>query len=353
MPSPAARLVDWGAASAVGSRLSSGGPPVSPLERARLFEDFAEVVVEAQQAIVGYAHTPVCGGDARAWVQERPQWIDANLRGFQRVLDPFAEKLAEAHPDGPFAGARRKLLAVQIGGLTGYLSRKVLGQYDLFLPPDDDGLLYFVGPNVVSLERRFGFPPRDFRLWIALHEVGHRVQFGSVPWLRGHVWSMIETYLGSMELDTKKLLDSLRRAVDEARRSKEWRGLGILFLMMTPEQRDIFRKMQATMSLLEGHANHLMNALAPGRVKDAPRMARTLKQRRESSGGLEKTFQKAIGFETKAAQYSTGERFVNAVVKEAGIDRFNRVWERVEHLPTLEEIAKPKLWLARVGTLEQ
>jgi coenzyme F420 biosynthesis associated uncharacterized protein len=347
--SPAARLLDWGAASSVGRRLALGGPSLSPVERARLAEDFSEVVEEAEDLITVYTGLTVNGYRSRAWVQSRPEWIDANLRAFQRVLGPFAERLASKRPDGALAGVRRAVLGGQLGALTGYLSRKVLGQYDLFLPPDDDGMLYFVSQNVAAIERRHGFPPRDFRLWIALHEVGHRVQFGAVPWLRGELWTMIDEYLSSMELDPKRLLESLRRAVEEARRSREWRGLGILFLLMTPEQRETFRRMQATMSLLEGHANHLMNALSEGKVREAARMRRTLKERREHRTGVEKAFQRAIGFDTKAAQYASGERFVNRVVEQAGMEAFNRVWERREHLPTLAEITRPDDWLARVG----
>lgn len=349
MASPSARLVDWGTASAVGKRLARGGGPVSGMDRARLAEDFAEVVEEAESLVSEYTDLAVRGYRARAWVQTRGEWIDANLRGFQRVLDPFAERILARRSDGAMASARRKMLGGQVGVLTGYLSRKVLGQYDLFLPPDDDGLLYFVGQNVVAIERRFNFPPRDFRLWLALHEVAHRVQFGSVPWLRAQMTSMIDSYLSGVELDPKRLLESLRRAAAEARRSREWRGLGILFLLMTPEQQETFRRMQAVMSVLEGHANHVMNVLAEGRIRELARMRSHLRERRRSATGVEKAFQRVIGFETKVAQYDAGERFVSRAVDQAGMAGFNRVWEDAANLPSLAEIARPDRWLARTN----
>jgi coenzyme F420 biosynthesis associated uncharacterized protein len=345
---PAAPLVDWGVASGVGRRLSGGGGATPGIERARLSEDFAEVVEEAQALVTDYTDLTISGYRSRAWVQTRGEWIDANLRAFQRVLDPFAERILARRQEGAVAATRRKVLGTQVGILTGYLSRRVLGQYDLFLPPDDDGLLYFVGRNVLALERRFGFQPRDFRLWLALHEVAHRVQFGAVTWLRPHMMSLIDAYLTGIDLDPRRLLESLRRAASEARRSREWRGLGILFLLMTPEQQETFRRMQAVMSLLEGHANHVMNVLAEGRIREFSRMRTNLRERRRRASGVEKAFQRAIGFETKVAQYDTGERFVTQVVDQGGMAALNRVWEDPRNLPTLQEIARPERWLGRV-----
>src|SRR5439155_23233490 len=111
--------------------------------------------------------------------------IKANVESFQSVIAPLAEKLSGRL--GPGAVPRRiaaSALAVQVGALLGYLSQKVLGQYDLVLGADAGGRVYYVGPNVLEVERRSGLEPRDFRLWIAIHEVTHRTQFTAVPWLR-------------------------------------------------------------------------------------------------------------------------------------------------------------------------
>jgi coenzyme F420 biosynthesis associated uncharacterized protein len=349
MPGPASRLIDWQTASALGRRLAGAEPSSTGVERARLSEDFGEVVPEAERLVTAFTGLAVTGYRSRPWVQTRGEWIDANLRGFQRLLDPFAERILAKRHEGPASALRRKVLGAQVGALTGYLSRKVLGQYDLFLPPDDDGLLYFVGQNVTSVERRFNFPSRDFRLWLCLHEVTHRVQFGAVPWLRGHMAGLVNSYLASVEVDPAQLLQSLKRAVGEARRSGEWRGLGLLFLLMTPEQRDTFRRMQAAMSLLEGHGNYVMNAVAGGRIPEAARMRRNLRNRRQAAG-VERAFQRAIGLDTKILQYDAGERFVARAVQEAGMDGFNRVWQSEQNLPTLGEVGRPEEWVARVIT---
>lgn len=344
------RLVDFRAARAVGTRVSGSGPRLSTLDRARLLEDFGDVVRRAERMVEDFTGLTVGPARTRPWVMSRGQWVDANLRGFERVLEPFARKVVGMRSDGPMAPARRAVLGAQLGGLLGYLGHRVLGQYDVFLPPDDDGLLYFVGPNIVTLERRHSLPEREFRLWLALHEVAHRVQFGGAPWLRGHLSVLMDSYLKTVEVDPRWLVDALRRAVQEVRQNRTaYRGLGWVFLLMTPDQREMVRRMQAVMSLLEGHGNFVMNALARDEVPSAPRFARLLHERR-TRPGMEKMFQKAIGFDVKVRQYDVGERFVSGVVDRAGMDGFNRVWEEAGNLPTLDEIVEPQAWVDRVAS---
>jgi len=229
----------------------------------------------------------------------------------------------------------------------GYVSRKVLGQFDLFLPPDDDGLIYFLGPNVAEVEQRFRFPRRDFRMWLCLHEVTHRIQFGGVPWLRGFLMGRIDAYLSQIDLDPKRVMEALRRAVEEVRQHGA-RGADLLPLLMTPQQREIFERMQGLMSLLEGHASFVMDELGREHVQDAERMKRGLQQRRKSSR-MEQSFQKLIGFDRKISQYDIGHRFVAHVVQRAGMSGFNRIWEGEQNLPSFKEVVNPDAWLARVS----
>ena len=216
MGSRAAALVDWGTVSHTGRRVGGTGPPTPSVERARMREDFAEVVPYAETLIEAFTGLSMRAASAsRAWVMSRGEWIGANLSGLQRLLEPLAERvLAEQCSAG--RSLRRKALGAQVGALLGYVSRKVLGQYDAFLPPDDEGLLYFVGPNVAEVERRFELPARDFRLWISIHEVTHRVQFGAAPWLRAHLRgpgrSLPAAPCSSIR---SELVAQLRRAVEE------------------------------------------------------------------------------------------------------------------------------------------
>lgn len=346
MGSRAAALVDWRTAADTGRRVGGAGPRTPGIERARLREDMAEVVPEAERAIAEFTGLQADGYRSRPWVMSRGEWVGANLGALQRVLEPLAGKIL---PIGSSRSEiRRKALGVQIGGLLGYVSRKVLGQYDAFLPPDDEGLLYFIGPNVIEAERRFRLPPRDFRLWIAIHEVTHRIQFGATPWLKPYLKRHIDAYLDTVQLDSRELMSQLRRAVEEVRAGADWKGPQGILLLMNDEQRNLFARMQATMSLLEGHASFVMDRVATGRVRDLDHMRRSLKARRRT-GGVEKGFQRAIGFESKIAQYDSGSRFVRSVVEAAGMEGFNRIWEREEHLPALEEIAEPARWVGRVA----
>lgn len=343
------RMADWGLARRVGARVAAPGPALSPVDRARLREDFAEVVPEAESLVAEFTGLSPDGYASRPWVMSREEWLGANLRGFQTLLEPVAARLTDRRPGGAVAGTRRVVVGVEIGGLLGYVSRRVLGQYDLFLPPDDDGLLYFVAPNVVGVERRFGFRPRDFRLWLSLHEVAHRLQFGGVPWLRGHAMGLIRSYLAEMELDVGRLLASVRRAREEVRRGTvEVRGMGWVMLLMTPTQRRVFEDLQALMALLEGHGTFVMNEVARGRVSGAAAFDRGIRERRMRRGP-ERAFQKAIGFDVKARQYDVGERFVAGVVARVGMQGFNRVWAEPGNLPSLIEVSNPAAWLARVS----
>jgi coenzyme F420 biosynthesis associated uncharacterized protein len=348
MGSQAARLADWDTALLVGRRVAGPGVPVAPADRARMREDLAEAVTSAETLITDLTSLDPGGFRSRAWVMGRGEWIRANLHGLQRMLEPLAGRILAKQPSGR-GTIRRAALGAQAGALLGYVSRRVLGQYDAFLPPDDEGLLYFVGPNVAEVERRFGLPPRDFRLWIALHEVTHRVQFGAASWLRGHIREQVDRYLGTISLDSKELGQQLRRAVEEARSGADLRGMGALFLLLTKEQREIVRHVQGVMSLLEGHASYVMNEGGQGRVGQLERMRRALAERRRRAGGVERSFQRAIGFDKKIEQYDAGERFVRQVVSAAGMAGLNRVWLAPEALPTVEEIAEPSLWVRRVA----
>jgi coenzyme F420 biosynthesis associated uncharacterized protein len=347
MGSHAARLADWDTALSVGRRVAGPGVSVPAVERARMREDFADLVPLSEALVRDFTGLSNGSVRSRAWVMGRGEWIRANLGGLQRMLEPLADRiLAKQSGQGAI---RRKAIGAQAGALLGYVSRRVLGQYDAFLPPDDEGLLYLVGPNVAEVERRFALPQRDFRLWISLHEVTHLVQFAAAPWLRGHIRDQIDRYLGGISLGSKELGEQLRRAVDEIRAGADPRGLGGLFLLLTPEQREVVMHVQGVMSLLEGHASFVMNEVGEGRVDELGRMRAALAERRRRAGSVERTFQRAIGFDKKIQQYDAGEHFVREVVARAGMEAFNRVWLDPSALPSVEEVAEPDRWIERVA----
>src|SRR5262245_30797615 len=344
----AEKLVDWRTAGLIGRKVAALGESLSSIERATLFEDFGELVPEAEGLVREFTRLDHGSSPARALVMTRDEWLAANLRGFERVLEPFARKVVGSRPDGALAGLRRGVLGAQLGGLLGYLGHRVLGQYDMFLPPDDDGLIYFVGANIAGVEQKFRFRPLEFRLWIALHEVTHRLQFGGAPWLRGHLIGLMDSYLETVEVDPGWLVDRLRSARNDLRSGRaEARGFGWIFLLMTPDQRELVRNMQAAMSLLEGHASYVMDRVSLDRIHSAGRFRRIV-HRRRTRRGVEQVFQKAIGFDVKIRQYDMGQRFVAEAIDRVGMGGFNRLWEGPHHLPTMDEIGRPEDWVARV-----
>ncbi len=343
MGSRAAQLADWSTALDIGKRVAGPGPRVAPADRARLREDLAGHVAQAESLVTSFTGLEVSGFRSRAWVMGRGDWIRQNVNGLQRLLEPLAVRILDRRPERPVLA--RKTLGAQAGAVIGYVSRRVLGQFDVFLPPDDEGLIYFVGPNIVEVERRFGLTPADFRLWVAIHEVTHRVQFSAADWLRGYLGGLVDEYLGSISLDSHQLIDQVKRAVEDLRSGE---GPGGILTLLTPEQREVFQRTQSMMALLEGHASFVMNEVAKDHVHDLARMRRALQSRRHPQG-LEKTVQRAIGFDQKVLQYENGERFVREVVALAGMAAFNRVWESPGNLPTKDEVGDPGRWVARVA----
>lgn len=343
----AAKLADWDAAVRTARSISGSGPKVSHADRAVMREQLSDQVERAESLVAECTGITVGGFRSRAWVMGRGDWARQNLKGLQRAIEPLARRIAERKPSTQTDKhtIARKALGVQVGGLLGYVSRRVLGQVDMFLPPDDDGLIYFVGPNLVEVERTFSLSPSDFRLWVAIHEVTHRVQFSGAPWLRAELMRMVDAYLQSVQLDSKELMEQLGRALEEIRPGGGSPG-GILRLL-TPEQRELFHRTQAVMSLLEGHASYVMNAVAEDVVEDLPRLQAALARRR-AVGGFEKRLQRTIGFDQKVAQYDAGERFVGSVVERIGMPGFNLVWSEPGNMPRPGEIEEPDRWIARV-----
>ncbi len=341
--SRAARLADWDTALDIGRRVAGAGPRVELPARAAMRDQLAAMVAQAEGAVTGFTGLEVSGFSSRAWVMGRGDWIRQNIQGLQRLLEPLADRLLERRAP---SGVARKALGAQTGALLGYVSRRVLGQFDVFLPVDDDGLIYFVGPNLVEVELRYHLRTDDFRLWVAIHEVTHRVQFSSAPWLRTHLRSMVDAYLDTVSLDAGELRRQLQNAIEGLHRG-DLRGPGGILLLLSPEQRVVFERMQAMMSLLEGHASFVMDEVARDLVADLPRLKRALSHRRQVAGA-ERTLQRAIGFDQKVQQYDRGERFVRHVVERIGMSGFNLVWGSSDSLPSSVEVADPARWIARV-----
>ncbi len=348
--------IDWSVASKVASRLSGNDAFARSYHHTSLIDDFARLTPQAEQLVTASTGL-VPDGPALGRVVSRPEWIDANIRSFKRMLRPITDRMA-SQMTGPLAPAARIAAGVEVGTILGVLSKRVLGQYDLLAAEDEDVLdqdvVQYVGPNVLALEKKFAFPPQEFRLWLALHEVTHRAQFTGVPWMRDYFLALANDSLGNGESDPGQLILALKRVVVAVRAGRSpFEDGGIAALMASEDQRVAIDTMGGLMSLLEGHGDITMDRAGIGHVPSAGRFAATLRQRRNSTTGVAKLFQQAIGFEAKLRQYEEGERFIEAVEQERNEAFLNKVWVSSDRVPTLAEIRSPLEWVKRIESIER
>jgi coenzyme F420 biosynthesis associated uncharacterized protein len=347
--------IAWDVAERVAVRVSGREPFAESYHYASLEPDFTELTAEAEELVAAITGLRSLAGPARARVTDRAGWVRANLASFRRLLRPLLEKLGPRLAAAPLAPVGRVMTGAQLGTMLGWMATRVLGQYDLLLVEDevaeDQDIVYYVGPNVLAMEKRFAFPPREFRLWIALHEVTHRAQFTAVPWMRPHFLSLVERALGAVDPDPRRFLEALRRAVDQLRSGHNpLDDGGLVALLAGPEQHAVLQQVQGLMSLLEGHGDVTMNRAGSGRIPNAARFHRTLHERRAELTAPARLLQKLIGLEAKLKQYEQGERFIEAVEAAGGAALMARVWEGPEQLPSLAEIRDPARWVTRISS---
>ena len=338
--------VDWDLALRVGRTVAGNGPPVTPAITESVRSDFEEFVKVSDGLVTDFTGLHPNDPAGRPIVVDRAGWIAVNIESFRALLKPLGERFS-----GMRAGGRlgRMAMGLQLGLLLGYLSQKVLGQYDLLLATGGAGRVYFVGPNVLAAEKRWRFQPQDFRLWIALHEVTHRTQFVAVPWLRDHVAGLVETYISTAEIDAARIKEAINNIKSIlAQGPQGWKRVNVLTLFLTPAQQEVVAKMQSLMTVVEGHGNFVMDRVGAERIPTFSAMKEALMSNRSQTGMAERTLQKAMGLDMKYAQYQQGETFVAAVADTSGIEGVNLLWERPENLPTIPELTDPKAWLARV-----
>jgi coenzyme F420 biosynthesis associated uncharacterized protein len=348
------RPVDWALAERVALRLGGREPLAESYHASSLVPDFAAFTAEAEELVAIETGLRSQHGPARARVLDRPAWIRANLASFERLLRPLLSRLEErmGTRTRPVVRVGAAVAGAELGTLLGWMSGRVLGQYDLLVVDDETAteqdLVYYVGPNVLALEKRFGFPPGEFRLWLALHEVTHRAQFTGVPWLRPYFLGLVEQAVGTIEPDPERLVRALKEAV-RGRAGQAFRDGGLLQVFAPPEQREVLARIAGLMSLLEGHGDVTMDRAGRGRVPQADRFSRVLRARREAASAPVRMLQRLTGIEAKLNQYEQGERFLAAIEEVGGKRVVDVCWEGPDNLPSLQEIRDPQRWLARVG----
>src|SRR5688500_5570370 len=294
--------VAWDLAERVAVRVAGREPLADSYLYDSLRPDFEEFTAQAEELVAGVTGLRSLSGPARSRVTDRAGWIRANVASFQRLLRPVLDKLGPRMASSPLAPVGRQVAGAQLGTMLGWMSTRVLGQYDLLLiedeKPEEQDLVYYVGPNILSVEKRFSFPPREFRLWLALHEVTHRAQFTGVPWMRPHFLGLVERSIGSIDPDPKRFVEGLKRAVGQMREGHNpLDDGGLVAILAGLEQHAVLQQVQGLMSLLEGHGDVTMNRAGEGLVPSSDRFHRTLHDRRSQQSGAAKMQQKILGLE--------------------------------------------------------
>ena len=321
--------VDWALAERVAVRLAARHANAGP-ETPDPTPDFERLGPVAEALVAAHTGLVSAHGPARIRVVDRAGWIAANIGSFRRLLAPLLQQYAASFGvDGQTRGAAlavsRHVSGVELGFLLGWMSGRVLGQYDLLVVDDDadQDIVYVVGPNLVALEHRFGFPPEEFRLWLALHELTHRAQFTGVPWMRAYFLEQVGAALSLANPDPGALLRRLRDALGDREDTQlRLREGGLPAVFASPEQRAALGRMGGLMALLEGHGDVTMNRAGAGLVPSAERFSRVLHARRRQTNLL----QRLTGIAAKLDQYAAGERFIAAIEAEGGPRAVDRCW---------------------------
>ncbi|WP_426500212.1 zinc-dependent metalloprotease [Streptomyces sp. D54] len=366
-----AQMVDWNLAVATATRLVRPGPDISREEARAVVAELRRHARASEEHVRLFTRMIPEGTepeDTPVLVVDRAGWIKANVAGFRELLRPLLAKMESRRSGGPGGAVvgmvGGKVTGVELGMLLSFLASRVLGQYETFAPAtrdlpasaDGGGRLLLVAPNIVHVERELDVDPHDFRLWVALHEETHRTQFTGVPWLRDHLRGEIQTFLDETDVDPMTFLERLREAAQSlsgAGRPEGEQGesdsRSLVDIVQTPAQREVLGRLTAVMSLLEGHADFVMDGVGPEVVGSVAEIREKFQQRRaQGAGRLDQALRKLLGLDAKLRQYKDGEKFVRSVVEEVGMDGFNRVWTSPNTLPTKAEIAKPADWVARV-----
>jgi coenzyme F420 biosynthesis associated uncharacterized protein len=360
-PTDASRFINWDLAVSTAHRLARPGPHATRAEIAEAVADLRRYACEATPLVRECTGLVANGQHAPVLVVDRPGWVQANVDAFSQVLDPLIRRLIGDREQSLPAIASKvgsQVTGVELGAVLAFLSGKVLGQFDPYHRAEGEvGRLLLVAPNVVAVERELGVDPADFRLWVCLHEETHRVQFTTVTWLEGHLRGRLDALLSSHDLDPAAVFGRLKDGLDQTVRSM--RGVkgdrvgqpaGLVDLVSTPEQKAVLDEITAMMTLVEGHADVVMDLAAPAVIKTLPEIrAKFDVRRRTGSSPVDQLMRRLLGMDAKMRQYREGAVFVRHIVDRIGMDGFNQVWTSPETLPSKAEIGAPDQWLERVA----
>ncbi len=343
-------MVDWSLARQVARLAASRGAPPGQVDA-----DLAAMSREAAVHVAGYTGLEGAATAPEAELVSREQWAEINLGSLSELLDPVAARLdGRLGSAGPLAGALRvaasATLAAEVGLVIGYMSQRVLGQFELsLLNPQAPPRLLFVEPNLAGAARAMDVDSESFLRWVALHETTHVLQFSGVPWLREHLGTLLRAYMDTLEVRINRgSAGGLPSFPDPARLIADFREGGLVGLIQTREQRRLLNGVQSAMAVVEGYAEHVMDAVGTDVLPAYVGLREAMDARRSNRSAPERILNRLLGLDQKMRQYEVGKRFSDAVVQQVGIEGLNRVWDSPAMLPTQTELDRPADWIARV-----
>ncbi|KWX23203.1 hydrolase [Mycolicibacterium wolinskyi] len=340
----AGRAVDWDFAATVGAKLARPAPAATDYTRRQAIDQLAESARAAELPVREVTGLNEGAELPEARIVDRTEWIRAATRSM-RVMTGGDED----HKPGFITG---RVTGAQTGAVLAFISSGILGQYDPFGP--DGGELLLVYPNVIAVERQLRVTPTDFRLWVCLHEVTHRVQFRANPWLADHMSQALAVLTQDAGEDVAAVVGRLAQYVRNQRNGSapDPNSAGILGLMRAVQaepQRRALDQLLVLGTLLEGHADHVMDAVGPAVVPSVGTIRRRFDERRQrKQPPVQRVVRALLGFDAKISQYTRGKAFVDEVVSTVGMARFNTIWTEAETLPLPTEIDEPRRWIDRV-----
>ena len=337
------RAVDWQFAATVGVKLARPGPAATDYTRRQVIEQLAEASRNAELPVREVTGLNEGAAVTEARIVDRTEWVRAAAVSM-RIMTGGSDQ-----PKGFITG---RIAGAQTGAVLAFISSGILGQYDPF--GAGGGELLLVYPNVIGVERQLRVPPKDFRLWVCLHEVTHRVQFRANPWLADHMSQSLAVLTEDAGEEVKEVIGRLGEFVRNRRDgvAAEPNSNGIIGLLRAVQgepQRRALDQLLVLGTLLEGHADHVMDAVGPAVVPSVATIRRRFDERRRSKQPpLQRLVRALLGFDAKLSQYTRGKAFVDHVVTRVGMARFNAVWSGPETLPLPTEIDEPQRWIDRV-----
>ncbi|MEA2212987.1 MAG: hypothetical protein QOF83_2935 [Solirubrobacteraceae bacterium] len=344
-------MIDWILAEKIAGYVAGAGDAPAPKA------DLNALAAESERRVIAYTGLQPARPLPAPEGIERREWVQTNIKAMRQLLDPVLDR-ASGRLSGPLRPALQLALGfvvtTEVAVVLGYLAQRVLGQYELVLLDESTEVtpprLLFVLPNLGQAVRAFEAQEDEFMTWVALHEVTHAVQFNGVPWLHGYVAGLVKELLGKAELrmdaDRKMRLptgDEIKRVASALRRGD------LVSIFTSTAERETFDRVQAVMAVIEGHAEHVMDEVAPDLLPSLPQLREALDRRRKTQSGLSRLFAKLLGLELKLRQYEQGKAFCDAVVAQVGTRGLEHLFSGPEALPSLPELQDAPAWLRRTG----